>query len=112
MSQHVNSADNKKTKVLNLRFAKYARKTQIARSSTALCEFLKYNHLMDIYNHILPSREHQRADWKLRHKAICGKPMMLTDAQASANPKTKPDCQYPQQDPALSLEIIGPTVNN
>jgi hypothetical protein len=38
--------------------------------------------------------------------------MTLTDAQSSANPKTKPDYQYPWQDPALSLETIGPAVNN
>jgi hypothetical protein len=38
--------------------------------------------------------------------------MTLTDAQASANPKTKPDYQYPWEDPVLSLEKIGPAVNN
>jgi hypothetical protein len=38
--------------------------------------------------------------------------MTLTDAQSSANPKTKPDYQYPWQDPALSLETIGPAVDN
>jgi hypothetical protein len=38
--------------------------------------------------------------------------MTLTDAQSSANPKTKPDYKYPWEDPALSLEKIGPAVNN
>jgi hypothetical protein len=38
--------------------------------------------------------------------------MTLTDAQSSANPTTKPDYQYPWEDPAMSLEIIGPPINN
>lgn len=29
-------------------------------------------------------RQCQKADWKTRHKSICGKPLTLQDAQASA----------------------------
>jgi hypothetical protein len=38
--------------------------------------------------------------------------MTLTDAQSSANPKTKPNYQHPWEDPASSMDTIGPALNN
>jgi hypothetical protein len=60
-------------------------------------------------------RECQRADWKPRHKAVCGKPLTLADCESSAGPKTKltkPDYQYPWEDPELRMEKIGPALDN